>query len=236
MITTNSGLPQLLDLQKIDLGLDQLQAEKSAGSASLENAKAFLEAKKQALDQAKKSAEEDRKARLAMELDSKAKLANMSKYKEQVFEVKSNEAYTSLQNEIAKLKEDNSKLEEQILVKMDQDDENRKKLAVLQDEVKTEEQKVKQEEEKFQKDLAVINQKIGESQTKRQEATAKVERGILDRYERIRQSKKSMAIAPVRQGNCGGCQINIRPQVIIEIQKGKEMIFCESCGRMLYVE
>ena len=35
---------------------------------------------------------------------------------------------------------------------------------------------------------------------------------------------------------CGGCNMNLPPQVINEIMMKKNLIFCESCARILYIE
>ena len=48
--------------------------------------------------------------------------------------------------------------------------------------------------------------------------------------------KEGLAMVPVRQNACGGCHLNLPPQVINEIQMKTELVFCESCARILYIE
>jgi predicted nucleic acid-binding Zn-ribbon protein len=57
---------------------------------------------------------------------------------------------------------------------------------------------------------------------------------LLKRYEFIRERRNGTAIAPVREGVCLGCNMNILPQQFIDLQKGEEIIQCPHCQRILY--
>jgi predicted nucleic acid-binding Zn-ribbon protein len=57
---------------------------------------------------------------------------------------------------------------------------------------------------------------------------------LLKRYEFIRQRRNGTAIAPVQDGVCFGCHMNILPQQFIDLQKGEEILQCPHCQRILY--
>ena len=57
---------------------------------------------------------------------------------------------------------------------------------------------------------------------------------LLKRYEFIRQRRNGTAIAPVYEGVCFGCHMNILPQQFIDLQKGEEILQCPHCQRILY--
>ena len=46
-------------------------------------------------------------------------------------------------------------------------------------------------------------------------------------------NKSGKAVAFVEKNSCSGCGVNLRPQLIIEIKRGKKIISCENCGRLL---
>jgi predicted nucleic acid-binding Zn-ribbon protein len=49
-------------------------------------------------------------------------------------------------------------------------------------------------------------------------------------------TKDGLAIAPMREGKCGGCHIKLIASTIVAVQSGKELARCENCGRILYAE
>jgi predicted nucleic acid-binding Zn-ribbon protein len=38
----------------------------------------------------------------------------------------------------------------------------------------------------------------------------------------------------VRNGNCGGCHLNLPPQVVHNAKTGGSLTSCDYCGRILY--
>jgi len=57
---------------------------------------------------------------------------------------------------------------------------------------------------------------------------------ILGRYEFIRSRIEHPVIVSVTEGICGGCHIRIPPQSYNELQKGKQILGCPNCQRLIY--
>lgn len=57
---------------------------------------------------------------------------------------------------------------------------------------------------------------------------------LLSKYTVIKGLVKIMAIAPVKNAVCRGCNLNIPPQMYNELQKGDELRFCPNCQRIIY--
>ena len=57
--------------------------------------------------------------------------------------------------------------------------------------------------------------------------------GVLSFTAQLR-SKGDVAIVPVQHGNCGGCHLQIPPQLIHNAKRGTELTSCDYCGRILY--
>jgi predicted nucleic acid-binding Zn-ribbon protein len=65
---------------------------------------------------------------------------------------------------------------------------------------------------------------------------------LLRRYDRIRAARGGSPLAQIipspdgREVVCSECHITIRPQIIVEVHKQGELVSCESCSRILYIE
>jgi predicted nucleic acid-binding Zn-ribbon protein len=76
---------------------------------------------------------------------------------------------------------------------------------------------------------------------------AGVDKEMLHRYERILQAKDDgVAMAPVimyesiedegavKYWGCGGCSVGVTSQDVNELRRGREIVLCRSCSRILY--
>ncbi len=86
----------------------------------------------------------------------------------------------------------------------------------------------------LQKRKAIIEQELSELRAEREKLATQVDAEALARYERILRSKGDTAIVPVQHGNCGGCHLQIPPQLIHNAKNGNELTSCDYCGRILY--
>ena len=53
-------------------------------------------------------------------------------------------------------------------------------------------------------------------------------------YERIRRKRGGVAVAAVVEGLCTVCHMVLRPQFYQDVRRNEEVLYCESCGRILY--
>ena len=63
---------------------------------------------------------------------------------------------------------------------------------------------------------------------------AKLPRATLAAYDRIRKKRNGVVVAEAVGGRCTACQITLRPQYFQDLRKGDQVMFCESCGRIVY--
>jgi predicted nucleic acid-binding Zn-ribbon protein len=56
---------------------------------------------------------------------------------------------------------------------------------------------------------------------------------VYKNYERIR-SRRGAAVAEVVDGRCSVCHISVRPQYLQDLKHGNQVLFCESCQRIIY--
>ena len=82
--------------------------------------------------------------------------------------------------------------------------------------------------------LAEANKRLTGLVTQRNKAGKEVPPPILGRYEFIRSRMANPVIVPVQDTICQGCFIAIPPQTYNELQKGKQILSCPNCQRLIY--
>ena len=58
----------------------------------------------------------------------------------------------------------------------------------------------------------------------------------LQSYNRLSNIQGGKAIVPVIGNVCGGCSMNITTQTLNELMSSKDLVFCRSCSRILYLD
>ena len=76
--------------------------------------------------------------------------------------------------------------------------------------------------------------KVLESQRKQQ--LPGVDRALLNRYEKVLAHKDGLGIVPISGSSCGGCHMNVPTQTINAIKMHDQLVECEICQRIMYLE
>ncbi len=165
-----------------------------------------------------------------------AKEANIKKYENQLTQVKTNKEYSSLQSEIVGLKADNSLLEEAIIVLIDQVEAGQAKLRDQQKKLEEKRAAFEAKKKELEANAAQIREQVSALIQKRNEKIKQVHPEIASMYDRVVSKRQGLALVKVEGENCPACQMQLRPQVMNEIQLKEKLVVCESCSRILYSE
>jgi len=168
--------------------------------------------------------------------DLKEKEEAIKKHQTKLYQVKTNPEFTALEKEIGSITADSSLLEEEIIMLLDRVDEIKKKVAKEKEILDGEKKKVDEEKEKIDLQRKAAEAEYNDLSGKRKEFASGIDKGVLAKYERILHKKDGLAMVPVVGGACGGCNMNLPPQVINEAQMKKTLTFCGNCARILYSE
>jgi len=209
----------LVDMPENLTRLDELFKSKMTNLKALEDSVKALQVKRK-----------DRENDLSTKEDSIKKLQS------QLYQLKTNKEYTTMQGEIARIKADNSLIEEDILKIFDQVDVENLKIAKEKEFLKGEEVKLNEEKRKVEEETKRIGAEVNTLKTQRNALTEKIDKKVLAKYDRIIKSKDGLAVVPVTGGSCQGCFRILPSQVIHEIRMKKDLVVCESCARILYIE
>jgi predicted nucleic acid-binding Zn-ribbon protein len=77
-------------------------------------------------------------------------------------------------------------------------------------------------------------QTLGAYREERSTLAAQIGPDVLGHYERVRNFRGGVGVAPARDEACVICNVRMRPQIFQEVRKNAEIITCDSCGRILY--
>lgn len=83
-------------------------------------------------------------------------------------------------------------------------------------------------------DRATLERELGEARAAREAKARSVPRSLLQRYDRIRQKRRSTAVFPLRGQSCAHCDTAIPVQRKSTMAATGSMELCEGCGVMLY--
>ena len=80
----------------------------------------------------------------------------------------------------------------------------------------------------------VLQQAVHAWCRKRESLQEAVPSDLLGRYDRIKQRNQGIGVTPVWKGVCGGCHMNIPPQLYNELQRSEALLICPNCNRIMY--
>ena len=227
-------LEKLLVVQDRDRRIAQLKAEVARIPGEVAAVEKRVRDESARLDSAKQQLKQLESDRKKLEIDADSKRTQIAKYRTQLSLIKSNTEYQALLKEIGKAEEEIRQIEDVELEFME-------KLEQLQAVLKQEQVQLKEitakgetDEADLQKRKAVIEQELTQLDAERKKLAEQVDPDALARYERLMRSKGDVAIVPVQHGNCGGCHLQIPPQLIHNSKHGNELASCDYCGRILY--
>jgi predicted nucleic acid-binding Zn-ribbon protein len=223
----------LFRLQKLDDAIDALEKERDEIPGHKEEIDRKLAEMQQAIETVKGEAVGVSKLRDEKENDLREIGGKVSKFQSQLYQVKTNREYEALQHEIDALKEESSKVEDEILELLEKAE--RISSAAKQEERKLAEFRQEAEKEKTGLDnrLKELADEIAVKMDERKRLVVDLDDALVSRYDRIREKKGGLAVACVQNGACGGCYRRIPPQEIQELKQMQRIIACEGCGRIL---
>ena len=87
----------------------------------------------------------------------------------------------------------------------------------------------------MQREASASAQRLAAVQTQADETSRRLPPDLLALYHRIRDRKPDgIAVAEVRSAVCGGCYVNIPPQMYNEMQRQDRLKNCPNCDRIIF--
>lgn len=92
------------------------------------------------------------------------------------------------------------------------------------------------EESKLDEKVTKNKTKMDKLKEKESVLAPDVEPGLLKKFTRILKNKNGLAVTPIVEDSCQGCHMIVPPQVITDVRKGKDLVYCLHCSRILYID
>jgi hypothetical protein len=206
-------------LQELDHRVTELTREISALPKHIAEIEKRLESHARKLEADHAALSANQKDRKKNESDIQLQEQKISKLRDQMLGAKTNEQYRAFQHEIEFCEKEIRRAEDHILELMGESEPL--------DQVEAEKQQARARTAEDQKALDLIHQE-------RSQIVARVHPNVYRQYERIRKGRSGVAIAEAVDGRCSACQIALRLQFYQDLKKGDQVMYCESCARILY--
>jgi predicted nucleic acid-binding Zn-ribbon protein len=149
--------------------------------------------------------------------------------------IKKQNEYDAIRNQIAHDNLASSKLQEEILQNMMAAEEKTAALAVREADVKKLQTEIEALRADFDSQAAGWKTQLAELDTAIAEAEEIIEEKFRDQYRRLVKQRGPDALAPVEDSACTGCFVAVTAQMLNHLILCDELIFCKSCGRLLYM-
>jgi predicted nucleic acid-binding Zn-ribbon protein len=193
-----------------------------------------LEGARQAVAAAKDRLAANNASRRNLEKDIAAIQTRLSRYKDQLMEVKTNREYHAMQHEIETAQGEVKQIEDQMLELMVTGDDITAGLKSAEATLKSAEQQIVREHADLDKQLAAASASIEELGRERAALAATISKPTLALYEQVARGRKGVAVAIARDERCSECHVRLRPQIYQHIRQNNSIIQCDSCQRVLY--
>jgi predicted nucleic acid-binding Zn-ribbon protein len=224
----------VIQLQSVDHRISALEKEVAALPKHIAVIEKALESHLRRLEADKAALSANQKDRKKMEGDIQMHEQKISKLKDQMLSVKTNEQYRAFQNEIDFIQKEIRKAEDRILELMAESELLEGNVKTADAALKEEKKQVEAEKNRARERTAADQAQLDQLRAQREEAAAKLPPPALTTYDRVRRKWHGSVVGEAIGGRCSACQIVIRPQYMQELKRGDQMMMCESCGRFLY--
>jgi len=224
----------LVELQAIDSAIlkktaliDAIPQKVSSSEQSLKDAQSSYEKHKQRCDSLEKKKRD--KERFLDEINE-----NIKKLKGRTAEIKTNKEYQAHLKEIEAAEKERLAAEDEVLSLMEAIDAAYKVLKAEEARVVAEKEKVEAFKKETDRKVEELRRELDELKHRREGLVKLVDKEVYGLYFKILETKGGLAVVEARDEVCQGCNMNIPPQLFVEIKRNDRIIQCPQCGRILY--
>lgn len=227
----------LVELQKLDTEALKIKTTLNDVSRKLEDLDSGLKEIEQTIAYQVSIIDNLRKEYREYEADVKMNLARNKKSQERLRSIKTNREYQSLLKEIEDVKTKNSSIEDKMIECLDRMDEAEKVIANKKDEHLQLAERIKGEKENIRQETELGMKKLDELDKDREKISGMVDSELFKKYLVVKEQRQGgLAVVPVKDAVCHGCNVNLPPQLYNELFRCDSLKFCPNCHRIIYLK
>jgi predicted nucleic acid-binding Zn-ribbon protein len=236
-------LDALIALRDIELQIADIRRQLAEKRQTVTRQAARLRAAEEALAQGQAQLKRAQMEADAADLDLKARDAAVTRLRDMLNTVRTNKEYAAVLSQLNNEKAERNRVENRALELLNEV-ENRRKFLAEQEQVVREESRrltdlnaqLTQVQESFAGRLAALQQE-------REKAASRLEPKTIELFNRISERYDGETMARVVQVHprraefiCDGCHMSLAAERYNALKTRDEVITCDSCGRILYLE
>ena len=228
-------LDSLIRLQQLDSTIEDARRRIAAHPQKLADADARLADATGRVDAARQRLKDNQEARRGLEKEAAVFQGRVSKFKDQLSEVKTNREYQAMQHETATAQRDLGAVEEKVLEQMMEADVIAADVAEAEAALVTQRKEVAAEKTALADELASVEAALTEASQARASLLSEMEPRLIALFEQVARVRKGVALcSATRDGTCSVCHVRLRPQVFQQVRQNDGIVQCDSCQRILY--
>lgn len=183
------------------------------------------------LKQRGRQIEVDRKK---LELDANTRRDSIARLRTQQYETRKNDEFQAIGHEIERYEKEITGIEDHELDLMEQAEKVKSEAAAEETKAATTKESISRQLVDLDEKSKALEARLSQLKHERAEVATKIDEDLLDRFDRLFESKGDVAVVPIEHGICTGCHMKVTTATAMHAKAGREIVSCEQCGRILY--
>ena len=221
-------------LQDLDSRIRNLQGEVASLPKHIAVLEKTLESHIRRVEADKAALAANQRERKQLDAEIQTQEQKISKLKDQMLQAKTNEQYLAFKHEIDYGEAEIHKCEDTILERMAESEPLDQSLKTAQGALEQEKQQVAAETKVARERTAEDKRQLADLLKQRAELVAGMTAPVYREYERLRKTRRGIAVAEAIEGRCSLCNMTLRLQFFQELRRLDQVMYCETCGRILF--
>ena len=230
----NPDLERVIALQRLDSATHDATRRLADESEREKAFEARVQVARDRVAAAKARLADNQNARRTVEKEVAVQQGRLSKFRDQLMEVKTNKEYQTIQHEIETAQNGVKILEEKVLEHMIEADDFSAAVKRGEAELAAEQKAVEADQRKMLAENRELKAAAERMAAERATLVAAIDKHLLAVYDGVAKKRNGIAVAEARDGVCGICHVRLRPQVFNTVLKNEQILQCDYCNRILY--
>jgi predicted nucleic acid-binding Zn-ribbon protein len=227
-------LERLIRLQQLDTFVETARRAVAEHPARVQALESRLDEATRRLTSAQQALAANQTDRRSLDKDLAAVQGRLSKFKDQLMEVKTNREYTAMLKEIEVAQQEVRRLEDRMLERMLEADEFSGAMKASEKALAAERVNIREERDRLEQEIATLAAELETSLSQRQQLVQQIDPQAMAIFETVARGRRGVAVAEAKDGLCTICHVRLRPQRFNEVRRNADIIQCDSCQRILY--
>jgi hypothetical protein len=232
----HDDIQRLIKLQQIALEIRQAVELRKKGPAEIERLEEAFEADVEEIGSARLRFEDLTTRVQELRTEREQLKSRLEHGQQKLMQVSNQREYSAVLNEIDSDKQRLGTVEEEIGKCESEMSELEGPAAEADGRIQEARKTVDEKKDNILRELAGVDERIAALRREQEAIEEALPATEVRRFHTIAKARGGLVMARIADGACSACRMRIRPQVINLVKRGDEILACESCRRLLYID